>query len=1025
MKRSLFFCSAMMALAALFTSSSGSVENVLVIDDFENEQSLARWSGPVSLSDANVSHGNRALRLDLSDRRERILETTDLPANWSGYDILAFSIFNPSETIQNGTIQISDSMADDEQAIWEGQSYRGRKVFMVKGWNHYEFKVQKMMVEEGDRALAIESIRKLSLDFGRAGGVLFLDNFRLVEGDEPPSSAGKTSPLDNRVVVDNRNVYPALYGPEESIEWGAEITELQEKAEAERNKLSALLKKAESAGFHVLYERIALETARLGLDVRSELIWFQNKKERRIILEYVIASCVEQSLHIEKILTESPQAPPLEKQARYVAPLPKLGELPIHDGYYRYSDGRPVMLLAMHGMRVRELLDYSAPNESNPDGRPVTPLDKHSVRDSELLDYFAPYDHVHESYTVGGGSRGDIESSPVYEAFHKHEGTHRVGWDGWCGHLIKDRWSMGGRKETVVICLESPHIREAVKEYMKIRYERWKKMPDLMYNIMAYELMYICYCDRSQQMFRDWLKAKHGSLERVNEIWGTGYDSFEELTAPATKNAAPVPDVNRAAWYDWACFNSRRFTDYLKWCKDEIRKLDPDVPLCAGGTSSMLSSANSTTGIDEEMIINEVDDVVLNESGGTNILSDLFLSLREDNSKPMVEPEMGHGNRNLLLHFIHGKSTIAKWLWREQNSLEYPMFAASSIPISWNTPLDATAEVLKLALDVRRLAPEIAEFIKPEPEIAILYSKTNIVQVPPQLHRSGGTPYLSALRNIWEGGRYLGCRIGFISEKQVLSGKLSRLKLLLVPAAKYMLPEVTEQIIKWTADGGTVLVVAESFLFDQYARQHNSLGKLGLTVRDVTLPEVLGEGEQVQNYDQSISQTIVYGEVNLVAKTVSEDIFAGRNVEFKATGLVQTVDPGRAKVLAEFSDGRPAMLLSQIGRGKAYYLVAPLERKYYHRLLAPLAEKLGLNRPVVAVDSQGKLVTGAEVRAVESENGLLVYASNLTGKSVGFEIKTARGNITSVKNLRSGEPVTAPRIILAPWQEIIWRVTTD
>ncbi len=996
MKRSRFFCTIMFALAPLFACSSGGTGKVLVIDDFESTKSILRWNGPVSLTESNVSHGRSALRLDLSDRRERVLEITDLPADWSGFEILAFSIFNPSETIQSGQIQITDSKADDEQAIWEGQSYRGRKVFMVPGWNHYEFKVRNMMVEEGDRALAIESIRKLELDFGRASGELFLDNIRLVDGDEPPASAGKTSPLDNRVVVDNRNVYPKLYGPEESIEWGTEINELQQQAEAERNRLAALLKKAESAGYQVLYERIALETARLGLFVRSELVWFQNKKERRKILEYVVASCAEQSAHIEKRLAESSQAPSLENQARYVAPLPTLSGLPIRDGYFRYPDGRPVMLLAMH-----------------------------SMRDKPLLDYFAPYNHVHESYTVGGGSRGDIESSPVYEAFHKHEGTHRVGWDGWCGHLIKDRWSMGGRKETVVICLESPHIREAVKEYMKLRYERWKKMPDLMYNIMAYELMYICYCDKSQQMFRDWLKAKHGSLERVNEIWGTSYGSFKELTAPATKNAAPLPDVNRAAWYDWACFNSRRFTDYLKWCKEEIRKLDPDVPLCAGGTSSMLSSANSTTGIDEEMIINEVDDVVLNESGGTNIFSDLFLSLREDKSKPMVEPEMGHGNRNLLLHFIHGKSTIAKWLWRESNSLEYPMFAASSIPISWDTPLDAAAEVLKIALDVRRLAPEIAEFVGPDPEIAILYSKTNMVQVPPQLHRSGGTPYLSALRNAWEGGRYLGCRIGFVSEKQVLAGKLSKLKLLIVPAAKYMRPEITEQILAWTAGGGTVLVVAESFLFDQYARQHDSLGKLGISVRDVTLPEVLGEGEQVQNYDQSISQTIVYGEVNLAARTVDADIFSGRDIEFKATGLVQTVDPGSAKVLAEFSDGRPAMLLSQIGSGKAYYLAAPLESEYYHRLLAPLAEKLGLNRPVVAVDSEGNLVTGVEVRAVDSDNGLLVYASNLTGESVEFKLKSARGKITAIKNLRSGEPVTDSAIALAPWQETIWRVTTD
>ncbi len=112
-----------------------------------------------------------------------------------------------------------------------------------------------------------------------------------------------------------------------------------------------------------------------------------------------------------------------------------------------------------------------------------------------------------------------------------------------------------------------------------------------------------------------------------------------------------------AAWYDWACFNNRRFTDYLSWIKMEMRKFSPNTPICAGGTSSMLSSSNSVTGIDEEMIINEVDDVILNESGSSTIFSDLLSSL-SDKKMVMVEPEMGGGSHGILLQFLHGKSAI-------------------------------------------------------------------------------------------------------------------------------------------------------------------------------------------------------------------------------------------------------------------------------------------------------------------------------------------------------------------------------
>ena len=143
---------------------------------------------------------------------------------------------------------------------------------------------------------------------------------------------------------------------------------------------------------------------------------------------------------------------------------------------------------------------------------------------------------------------------------------------------------------------------------------------------MGYELQYICYCKRSQQMFRDWLKKEYKSLSVINQNWKTHYTSFAAITAPPTLNGKPVDDVNRAAWYDWASFNIRRFTDYLKWVKAEMLKYDASVPICAGGTFSMLSSSNSISGIDEEMIINEVDDVVLNESGSSPIYSDLFSS---------------------------------------------------------------------------------------------------------------------------------------------------------------------------------------------------------------------------------------------------------------------------------------------------------------------------------------------------------------------------------------------------------------
>ncbi|MBE9511289.1 MAG: beta-galactosidase, partial [Bacteroidetes bacterium] len=569
---------------------------------------------------------------------------------------------------------------------------------------------------------------------------------------------------------------------------------------------------------------------------------------------------------------------------------------------------------------------------------------------------------------------------------------------------------------------ESPHIRQAVLDFMKKHHSEWKKNPDLLYNIMAYELQYICYCEKSQQMFRDRLKTKYEKISVLNRLWNTRYQSFSQIKAPATHNARPVDDVNRAAWYDWACFNTRRFTDYLKWVKNEMRKFDPDTPICAGGTSSMLSSSNSVSGIDEELIINEVDDVILNESGRSSIFSDLLLSLSEK-KKVMVDPEMGGGAHGILLQFLHGKSDISKWWWASAPSREYLQMNQSSLPHSKIISLSDINEVLRIGLDVRRLSSEIAEFTRPEPEVAILYSKTSIVQVPPHLVQAGRTPYIDAVYSVWEGSRFLGCRIGFVSEKQILSGKLAKFKLLIVPAVKYIKPEVVTSIINYIKEGGTAVIIPESFIFDQYAREHNRISELDINITDVTLPPLLGEGEKVQNYDQSFSQKIVYGEVQKEITTLSKDIFENNTppLTLFSDGLVQSIDPGSHQVLATFDDGKAAIVLAQIGNGNLYYLAAPLKTKDYHLLFSPLAKKLELKRPVVGVDENDKLITGVEVRAVECEADYLVYASNLTPEPVEFDLK-GPGKFGIIIDLRSLHEIPGGHVKLGPYQETIFKV---
>ena len=976
---------------------------VTILDDFEDPTALKNWKGPAIISNTFPSHGKNCLELKAPQGQSLWLETENIIKDWTAFDHLKFDIYNPSPTLHYGSMQIFDELCTDEQAEFKGQSYNGDKIFMNTGWNHFEFILPTAQVEEGNRFLELKRIRKLRFSFGVINHTLYLDNLRLTSGLEGNKTLSHADPRDCRVVIDNRYVYPGLMGPIEKIKTSPPLALLRKQAASAIEQLKHEINIEEMQGMQTSYQRIPLITADVGLGIRNKLVWFQSEEEETKILKYIIKSCSGSAQEIERTLSakqgnaliepENDVASHVKYQSFYVPPYPDFKKLKPKDGFYRDENGNPVLVFSMLQLNT-----------------------------GPLMDYFAPFNHRIESFTVGGGSRYDIESSPVYKAFHNDSGTHRVGWDGWCGHLIKDRWAMGGKKEDVVICLESPSIRQAVLDYMKLHYREWTDNQNLLYNIMAYELQYICYCNKSQEMFREWLSSKYDSVDSLNRSWKTNYKDFKEIKAPQSHNARPVDSVNRGAWYDWANFNTRRFTDYLKWIKSEMQKFDPTTPITAGGTSSILNSANSVTGIDEEMIINEVDDVILNESGGSPIFSDLLTSLSEK-KKLMVDPELGGGTHGILLHFLHGKSDISKWWWGNTPSPEFLQMNQSSLPHSKDISLGDIDEVLRLSLDIRRLGPEIAEFTRDEPEVAILYSKTSILQVPPQQVQSGRTAYIDALYSAWEGSRFLGCRIGFVSEDQILSGKLKKIKLLIVPAVKFTKPGVVEEIKKYIQEGGAVVIIPESFMFNQYAQEKNWIAELGINITGVTMPTVLGKNEKVQNYDQSFSQSILYGAVEKKITILSEDIFSNepKALPMVSNGLVQTIGPGSYTILAKFEDGNPAIVHSKIGSGSLYYLAAPLRSNDYHVLFSSLARTLTLKRPVTGIDQNKKLVTGAEVRAVERDDDWLVYASNLLPKPVEFDLLVERQH-GAIQNLRSLLKLPDEHIKLEPYQETIFRI---
>ena len=97
-----------------------------------------------------------------------------------------------------------------------------------------------------------------------------------------------------------------------------------------------------------------------------------------------------------------------------------------------------------------------------------------------------------------------------------------------------------------------------------------------------------CYCPRCEAAFRLWLEERYGSLERLNESWGTAfwshtYRSWDHVPLPSAGDV-PLPDgfmqasPSPAHALDYRRFASESFVRYQRLQIEEIRR-HSDAPI--------------------------------------------------------------------------------------------------------------------------------------------------------------------------------------------------------------------------------------------------------------------------------------------------------------------------------------------------------------------------------------------------------------------------------------------------------------
>lgn len=161
---------------------------------------------------------------------------------------------------------------------------------------------------------------------------------------------------------------------------------------------------------------------------------------------------------------------------------------------------------------------------------------------------------------------GTPTASPPPWLMSRHPEAFRVGEDG-------RRLTYGNRRE---VCPNHPAYREHTRRIVTQMAAHYADHPAVIGWQIDNELGDRCYCPFCARAFQDWLRRRYGSLDDLNQRWGTVfwshvYTDWEQIPLPLATGGSPNPGLA----LDFFRFSSDSYVDYQQQQVDILRQRCP------------------------------------------------------------------------------------------------------------------------------------------------------------------------------------------------------------------------------------------------------------------------------------------------------------------------------------------------------------------------------------------------------------------------------------------------------------------
>lgn len=390
--------------------------------------------------------------------------------------------------------------------------------------------------------------------------------------------------------------------------------------------------------------------------------------------------------------------------------------------------------------------------------------------------------------------------------------------------------------------IDHPVAREVIQKWIQKAATTLGAEPALLSFCLSNEPVYT-FSGRdpySRPLWTKYLQRVHRAVGALNALYGTTYDSFDEVPVPPSsvpKLSKPIGALR--AYFDWLNFNDENFANWHRWMNGLVKASAPaahtDIKILG---SEMFNRDAMNEGVDPEQFCSTTD-----LGGNDDVMSPPGVArhgeyacdwqteemgydlLRSFHHQPVINTEnhlipdrdaravpMSYARAVMWQGALHGQGATAVWVWGEAADEKSDLYGSI-----YFRPADVFGAG-RAWLDAQRLAGQVASIIRAKPHVALLFSRTSLFWQP---------GYRECIQSAYTALDFLGEPVTFVTEKELADGNVPDVAAIVIPQATHVSDATCRGVQDFAKHGGRLVFVgSDNLAKDQYDRGRSDVSEL-------------------------------------------------------------------------------------------------------------------------------------------------------------------------------------------------------